>query len=110
VVSADAKKKELIGEYSNAGQEYQPKGKPARSKVHDFIDPEMGKAIPYGVYADEGWVSVDDDADTTGFAVATIPRWWARKGNSAAPRPPDCSSVPTPAGPTATGSGRGGSS
>jgi hypothetical protein len=48
---------ELIGEYSNAGQEYQPKGKPARTKVHDFIDPEMGKAIPYGVYdlgADEG--------------------------------------------------------
>src|SRR5665213_231418 len=65
VISVDAKKKELIGEYSNAGQEYQPKGKRARTKVHDFIDPEMGKAIPYGVYdlgADEGWVSVGADA------------------------------------------------
>ena len=50
VISVDAKKKELVGEYSNAGKEYQPKGKPTRTKVHDFIDPEMGKAIPYGVY------------------------------------------------------------
>ena len=50
VISVDAKKKELVGEYSNAGKEYQPKGTPARTKVHDFIDPEMGKAIPYGVY------------------------------------------------------------
>jgi hypothetical protein len=83
VISVDAKKKELIGEYSNAGQEFQPKKKPARTKVHDFIDPEMGKAIPYGVYdlgADEGWVSVGDDADTAGFAAATIGRWWAQMG------------------------------
>ena len=83
VISVDAKKKELIGEYSNAGQEYQPKATPTRTKVHDFIDPEMGKAIPYGVYdlgADEGWVSVGDDADTAGFAVATIGRWWAQMG------------------------------
>ncbi len=83
VVSVDAKKKELIGEYSNAGKEYQPKGRPTRTKVHDFIDPEMGKAIPYGVYdlgADEGWVSVGDDADTASFAVATIGRWWAQMG------------------------------
>jgi transposase len=89
VVSVDAKKKELIGEYSNAGQEYQPKGKPARTKVHDFIDPEMGKAIPYGVYdlgADEGWVSVGDDADTAGFAVATIGRWWAQMGRQRYPK------------------------
>src|ERR1035437_4640390 len=66
VISVDAKKKELVGEYSNAGKEFQPKGTPAVTKVHDFIDPEMGKAIPYGVYdlgADEGWVSVGDDAD-----------------------------------------------
>ena len=57
--------------------------------MHDFIDPEMGKAIPYGVYdlgADEGWVSVGDDADTAGFAVATIGRWWAQMGR---PRYPD---------------------
>jgi hypothetical protein len=83
VISVDAKKKELIGEYSNAGKEYQPKGRPTRTKVHDFIDPEMGKAIPYGVYdlgADEGWVSVGDDADTASFAVATIGRWWAQMG------------------------------
>jgi hypothetical protein len=89
VISVDAKKKELIGEYSNAGQEYQPKGKPARTKVHDFIDPEMGKAIPYGVYdlgADEGWVSVGDDADTAGFAVATIGRWWAQMGRARYPK------------------------
>ena len=83
VISVDAKKKELVGEYSNAGREFQPKGTPTRTKVHDFIDPEMGKAIPYGVYdlgADEGWVSVGDDADTAGFAVATISRWWAQMG------------------------------
>ncbi len=88
VISVDAKKKELVGEFSNAGKEYQPKGKPARTKVHDFIDPEMGKAIPYGVYdlgADEGWVSVGDDADTAGFAVSTIGRWWAQMGSARYP-------------------------
>ena len=83
VISVDAKKKEIVGEYSNAGREYQPQEKPQRTKVHDFIDPEMGKAIPYGVYDvghDEGWVSVGDDADTAAFAVATIGRWWAQMG------------------------------
>ena len=93
VISVDAKKKELIGEYANAGQEYQPTGKPTRTKVHDFIDPEMGKAIPYGVYdlgADEGWVSVGDDADTAGFAVATIGRWWAQMGR---PRYPEATQL-----------------
>jgi hypothetical protein len=88
VISVDTKKKELVGEYSNGGREYQPKGEPTRTKVHDFIDPEMGKAIPYGVYdvgADEGWVSVGDDADTAGFAVATIGRWWAQMGKARYP-------------------------
>jgi hypothetical protein len=88
VISVDAKKKELVGEYANAGTEWQPQGKPARVKVHDFIDPEMGKAIPYGVYdlgGDEGWVSVGDDADTAGFAVATIGRWWAQMGHARYP-------------------------
>ncbi|MDA8040452.1 MAG: ISAzo13 family transposase [Actinomycetota bacterium] len=88
VISVDTKKKELVGEYSNGGKEYQPKGTPTRTKVHDFIDPEMGKAIPYGVYdvgADEGWVSVGDDADTAGFAVATIGRWWAQMGHARYP-------------------------
>jgi hypothetical protein len=89
VISVDTKKKEMIGEYSNASREYQPKGKPTRTTVHDFIDPEMGKAIPYGVYdlgADEGWVSVGDDADTAGFAVATIGRWWAQMGHQRYPK------------------------
>jgi len=88
VISVDAKKKELVGEYANAGKEWQPQGKPTRVKVHDFIDPEMGKAIPYGVYdlgGDEGWVSVGDDADTAGFAVATIGRWWAQMGRARYP-------------------------
>jgi hypothetical protein len=88
VISVDAKKKELVGEFSNAGKEYQPKGRPVRTEVHDFIDPEMGKAIPYGVYdlgADEGWVSVGDDADTAGFAVSTIGRWWVQMGESRYP-------------------------
>jgi hypothetical protein len=91
VISVDTKKKELVGEFSNAGKEYQPKGKPVRTEVHDFVDPEMGRAIPYGVYdlgADEGWVSVGDDADTAGFAVATIGRWWAQMGRH---RYPDAS-------------------
>ena len=89
VISVDAKKKELIGEYANGGTEWQPKGKPERVDVHDFIDPEMGKAIPYGVYdlgGDEGWVSVGDDADTAGFAVATIGRWWAQMGRARYPQ------------------------
>jgi transposase len=89
VISVDAKKKELIGEYSNAGVEYQPKGEPTRTNVHDFIDPEMGKAIPYGVYdmgANEGWVSVGDDADTAGFAVASIKQWWIQMGKQRYPK------------------------
>jgi len=89
VISVDAKKKELIGEYSNKGREYHRGGQPTRTNVHDFIDPEMGKAIPYGVYdlgADEGWVSVGDDADTAGFAVATIGRWWAQMGRHRYPK------------------------
>jgi hypothetical protein len=88
VISVDCKKKELIGEYANAGKEWQPTGTPERVKVHDFIDPEMGKAIPYGVYdlgGDEGWVSVGDDADTAGFAVSTIGRWWAQMGKARYP-------------------------
>jgi Rhodopirellula transposase DDE domain len=88
VISVDAKKKELIGEYTNGGRDWQPKGKPERVKVHDFIDPEMGKAIPYGVYdlgGDQGWVSVGDDADTAGFAVATIGRWWEQMGRARYP-------------------------
>jgi hypothetical protein len=89
VVSVDTKKKELVGEYSNKGREWQPKGQPTRTKVHDFIDPELGEAIPYGVYdlgADEGWVSVGEDADTAAFAVSTIGRWWAQMGRARYPQ------------------------
>ena len=104
---------ELVGEYSNAGKEYQPKGEPVRTLVHDFIDPDMGKAIPYGVYdmgANEGWVSVGEDADTAGFAVATIKRWWEQMGR---PRYPEATKLLICADPearTATGSAPGRSS
>lgn len=88
VVSVDTKKKELVGEYSNGGKEWHEKSSPPRTKVHDFIDPEMGRAIPYGVYdlgGNEGWVSVGNDADTAAFAVATIGQWWAQMGKSRYP-------------------------
>jgi hypothetical protein len=89
VVSVDTKKKELVGRYKNGGREWQPKGDPERVKVHDFIDPELGKAIPYGVYdvgADQGWVSVGEDHDTAAFAVESIRRWWSAMGSAAYPR------------------------
>jgi hypothetical protein len=83
VVSVDTKKKELVGPYRNGGREGQPKGKPEKVKVHDFIDKDLGKAIPYGVYdraTNNGWVSVGVDPDTAEFAVETIRRWWNRMG------------------------------
>ncbi len=88
VISVDCKKKELIGDYANAGAEFEPKGSPTRVGVHDFPDPEMGKAIPYGVYdigGNEGWVNVGDDHDTPAFAVASIARWWERMGKARYP-------------------------
>ena len=83
VISVDCKKKENVGDYANVGAEWEPEGSPTRVGVHDFPDPEMGKAIPYGVYdigANEGWVNVGDDHDTPAFAVASIARWWERMG------------------------------
>jgi hypothetical protein len=88
VVSVDTKKKELVGRYANGGAEWQPAGEPERVGVHDFLDPEVGKAIPYGVYdlgANAGWVSVGTDHDTAAFAVATLRRWWAQVGRAAYP-------------------------
>jgi hypothetical protein len=88
VISVDTKKKEVVGNLANKGKEYQPKGTPARVDVHDFPDPEVGKAIPYGVLdigANEGFVVVGDDADTAAFAVATIGRWWDMVGSAAYP-------------------------
>jgi len=83
VISVDTKKKELVGDYANGGTEWQPEGRPERVQVHDFPDPEVPKAVPYGVYdvvADEGWVNVGDDGDTATFAVESIRRWWHRMG------------------------------
>jgi hypothetical protein len=83
VISVDTKKKETIGNLKNGGREWQPKGEPVRVDVHDFPDPEVGKAIPYGVYdlgANEGFVVVGDDHDTAEFATATIGRWWDKVG------------------------------
>ena len=83
VISVDTKKKELVGAYKNGGREWSPAGEPVKVKMHDFIDPNLGKANPYGVYdvaADTGWVSVGTDHDTAQFAVATIARWWTTVG------------------------------
>ncbi len=88
VVSVDTKKKELVGDYQNNGQEWMPQGKPERVQVHDFPDPKVGKAIPYGIYdvaANTGWVSVGQDHDTSKFAVATLRRWWTSVGQIAYP-------------------------
>ena len=83
VISVDTKKKELVGAYKNAGQEWLPSGEPVKVKVHDFIDKVLGRANPYGVYdigADEAWVGVGTDHDTSAFAVQTIRRWWFSMG------------------------------
>src|SRR5271169_5613477 len=89
VISVDTKKKELVGEFKNPGEEWQPKGQPEKVKVHDFPDKKMGKAIPYGVYdlaCNEGWVSVGIDHDTARFAVASIRRWWIEMGSARFPQ------------------------
>jgi hypothetical protein len=88
VISVDTKKKEMVGEYDNGGVEYQPEGEPVRVNVHDFVDPEQGRAIPYGIYDEtnnEGWVSVGDTADTAEFAVNSIRAWWAQMGRTRFP-------------------------
>lgn len=89
VISADTKKKELIGDFKNGGQAWQPKGEPKQVRVHDFIDPELGKVAPYGVYdvvAHQGWVSVGIDHDTAEFAVESIRRWWREMGKPLYPQ------------------------
>jgi DNA-binding phage protein len=88
VISVDAKKKELVGAYKNPGREWRPAKTPEPVKVHDFIDPELGKANPYGVYdiaANTGWVAVGTDYDTSAFAVNTIRTWWQNAGRDAYP-------------------------
>ena len=85
VISVDTKKKLLVGNYANGGAEWEPTGAPRRTNVHDFADPELGKAVPYGVYdvtANTGWVNVGTDADTGQFAVESIRRWWHAVGQT----------------------------
>jgi hypothetical protein len=89
VVSVDAKKKELIGDFKNGGAEWQPEGEPEEVRCKDFLDKRLGKGIPYGVYdltCDSGWVSVGVDHDTAVFATETIRRWWEEMGERTYPR------------------------
>jgi hypothetical protein len=82
-ISVDCKKKELVGDFANGGREWQPAGYPEAVRVHDFLDRQLGKAIPYGVYdvaANQGWVSVGIDHETAAFAVASIRQWWEQMG------------------------------
>ena len=88
VISVDTKKKELVGDFKNAGREWQPAGEPVPVLVHDFIGDGVGKAIPYGVYdlgCNAGWVSVGVDHDTPEFAVRSIAAWWRRMGKRTYP-------------------------
>ena len=104
-ISVDTKKKELVGDFKNGGREYRPAGSPEPVRVHDFIDPRLGRAAPYGVYDiadDKGWVSVGIDHDTAAFAVNTIRSWWMTMGR---PRYLDAHSLTI----TADGGGSNGS-
>jgi hypothetical protein len=89
VISVDTKKKELVGDFKNPGQEWRPEGDPQKVRVHDFKDKDLGKAIPYGVYDlanNQGWVSVGIDHDTAHFAANSIRRWWKGMGSKRFPR------------------------
>ena len=89
VISVDTKKKELVGDFKNTGKQWRPKDNPDLVRVHDFLIPENGKAIPYGVYdltRNAGWVSVGIDDDTASFAARTILRWWRKMGHPVYPR------------------------
>ncbi len=89
VISVDTKKKELVGNFKNGGREWRPSGEPEEVRVHDFVDKDLGKAIPYGVYdlsANTGWVSVGCDHDTAEFAVESLRRWWHHMGAAVYPQ------------------------
>jgi Rhodopirellula transposase DDE domain len=89
VISVDTKKKELVGEFRNAGREWRPRGEPAATRTHDFPQDSLGKAVPYGVYdvtGNTGWVSVGTDHDTAAFAVESVRRWWKSTGHSDYPQ------------------------
>jgi hypothetical protein len=105
VISVDTKKKELVGDFKNAGREWRPQGEPEDVRVHDFLIKELGRAVPYGIYdlaANAGWVSVGIDHDTAAFAVQTIRAWWHNVG---AKRYPDARCLTI----TADGGGSNGS-
>lgn len=88
-ISVDTKKKELVGDFKNGGREWRPKSSPEHVRVHDFVIPELGRAVPYGVYdiADNvGWVSVGIDHDTAAFAVNAIRSWWQLMGRERYPK------------------------
>ena len=88
VISVDTKKKELVGEFKNNGQEWQRKGEPVAVKVHDFVDTELGRVAPYGIYDltnNSGWVNVGTDHDTAAFAVESIRCWWNQMGRACYP-------------------------
>ena len=88
VISVDTKKKELVGDFKNAGREWRPQGEPEEVRVHDFLIKELGRAVPYGIYdlaANAGWVSVGMDHDTAAFAVQAIRRWWQEIGRERYP-------------------------
>ena len=83
MISMDTKKKEIVGDFKNGGRELRPKGQPELVRVHDFVDPKLGRATPYGIYDlgdNRAWVSVGMDHDTAEFAVETIRRWWRTMG------------------------------
>jgi transposase len=88
VISVDTKKKELVGQYQNAGRTWRPAGEPSAVRDHDFPDPDGPRAIPYGIYdlaANTGWVNVGTDADTAQFAIESIRRWWQAAGHAGYP-------------------------
>src|SRR5450755_2396099 len=88
VISVDAKKRELVGDFKAVGREFQPKGKPVEVRGHDFKDKDLGHAIPYGVHdltAEEGWVSVGITSDTASFAVNSMISWWEHLGQDRYP-------------------------
>jgi hypothetical protein len=87
-ISVDTKKKELVGDFKNGGREWMPRGQPDEVRVHDFMDKNLGKAIPYGVYDitnNQGWVSVGIDHDTAQFAAEAVYRWWKKMGRKRHP-------------------------
>jgi len=87
-ISVDTKKKELVGDFKNAGRDWRKQGDPEEVRVHDFLIKELGRAVPYGIYdlaANAGWVNVGIDNDTAAFAVQTIRRWWQDVGRARYP-------------------------